>query len=153
MPKTILERFSEKWILHPYTGCWIWTGCSSRSYGQISHQGRLKKAHRVSYELYVGPVPEGEGYHGTCVCHVCDNTLCVNPAHLFLGTHSDNVRDMVEKDRQAKGEKLGMSKLTESDVIAIRADSRAERVIAADYPINRSTVGAVRRREIWRHLA
>ena len=157
MPKTILQRFNEKWILHPYTGCWIWTAhIASSGYGKIRHQGRIKRAHRLSYELHIGPIPEGGGYYETlCVCHHCDNPTCVNPDHLFIGSQADNLRDMADKGRGAPpfGENHGRSKLTESDVIAIRSDSRSLRAIAADYHIRHSTVGDIRLRKTWRHLA
>lgn len=94
------------------TGCWIWTGGVFRhGYGMFSpEKGKTKSAHRMSYELFVGEIP-GE----LCVCHKCDTPLCVNPAHLFLGTVADNARDMDNKGRRVKvnGEGHGRSKITE----------------------------------------
>jgi hypothetical protein len=77
--------------------CWIYTGClDHKGYGTISTEvhGRPRKAHRVCYEHHFGPIPEGHG-----VLHRCDTPACVNPAHLFAGTQTDNMRDMVAKGR------------------------------------------------------
>ena len=117
---TLLERFNAKWAENPETGCWDWTAAkSTHGYGQIRgvggrSSGKTLYAHRVSYELHVGPIPEGEGYHGICVCHRCDRPCCVNPEHLFLGTQTDNVRDMAGKGRRRT------SKLTQDEVDFIR---------------------------------
>jgi hypothetical protein len=79
--------------------CWPWTATvRSDGYGMIDVGGKMVGAHRVSWEIANGPIPVGGDYHGTCVLHRCDNPLCVNPSHLFLGTNDDNT-----KDRDAKG--------------------------------------------------
>jgi len=101
---TVKERFEDKVMPITETGCHIWTaGVDTSGYAMISIKGRSVKASRVSYEMYVGEIPKGYGYHGTCVLHKCDNRLCVNPDHLFLGSQKDNVLDMVKKNRQATG--------------------------------------------------
>lgn len=75
--------------------CWEWTGATDpNGYGRLAWNDRLWLAHRVSYTQHVGPIPDG-----ISVCHRCDNPPCCNPAHLFLGTHADNVRDMWAKGR------------------------------------------------------
>jgi hypothetical protein len=80
----------------PFAGCWLWTqSVKSYGYGQVQSRGVNYHAHRLAYALFVGPIPRG-----MFVCHVCDTPLCVNPAHLFLGTHSDNMRDARTKGRR-----------------------------------------------------
>ncbi len=95
---TLRTRFDCKHVADPSTGCWNWTGVRiPKGYGYISTGGRAGKnvcAHRVSFELNTGPIPKG-----LFVLHRCDNPSCVNPAHLFLGTQRDNIRDMVTKGR------------------------------------------------------
>ena len=93
---TLEERFWAKVDKRGPDKCWPWTGArNNREYGQIcigGHQGRLLLAHRVSWELAHGSIPKG-----MCVLHRCDNPLCVNPCHLFLGTHRENMEDSVRR--------------------------------------------------------
>ena len=100
--------------------CWPWTGTQNASlgYGQIGRGGMgagMAYAHRVSYELANGAIPDG-----MCVLHRCDNPPCVNPAHLYLGTIADNNRDAKAKGRTALGERNGQAKLTDEQVREIR---------------------------------
>jgi hypothetical protein len=108
-------------------GCWNCRGATNDGrYCVVAVNGRKTLAHRAAYELLVGPVPEGLE-----VCHRCDNTRCVNPEHLFLGTHLDNMRDMVAKGRQVRGERSPNAKLTDADVVDLRARRRAGASIAS----------------------
>ena len=83
------------------TGCWLWVGSLSSGYGSLKYKRRMWRASRLSWTLWHGPIPRGAGAHGTCACHHCDTRRCVRPIgrHIFLGTHTDNMRDMETKGR------------------------------------------------------
>ena len=129
-------------------GCWVWQlKLDSYGYGRTNVRSQPVKAHRASYEAFVGPIKAG-----ALVCHRCDNRACVNPDHLFLGTHADNSADMTKKSRQARGARLARSKLSEADVRAIRADARPHSKIAPLYGVSRTQIRYVRERKVWRHV-
>jgi hypothetical protein len=92
---TLKDRFEDKVSIEPNSGCWLWTGSlNDTGYGQLWVGSKSTRAHRLSYELHVGPIPEG--MH---VCHHCDNPPCCNPNHLFVGSHTDNMADKIKKGR------------------------------------------------------
>ena len=103
--KTLRERFEEKFVVDADSGCWLWSASRHRKgYGEFFMNGLVRKAHRVSFELHVGQIPAG-----LCVLHRCDTPPCVNPSHLFVGSHAQNMADMVEKGRVSRlyGDKNG----------------------------------------------
>lgn len=129
-------------------GCWEYAGGRTfDGYGQITVNGVGRRVHRVSYELYIGPIPSSK-----LVRHTCDNPACFNPQHLVLGTDKDNVADAIQRGRKALGAACKKSDLTDSDVRAIRSDTRPHRAIGADYGLCHATVGQIKRRKIWAHL-
>jgi len=139
--------------------CHLWTAAvDSKGYGQIKVDGKLALAHRVAWKLEYGRIPDGlidYGWAPLCVLHKCDNPLCVNPDHLFLGTHAANMLNMVEKNRQARGEQHGGHKLTEVDVRQIRRDCAGMtlREIAKKFGVySHSTIYKVLRGVTWKHV-
>jgi hypothetical protein len=143
--------------------CWLWTGNTrSDGYGTLCVNGKKTAAHRLSWILAHGEIPKGDGFHGTCVLHTCDNRKCVNPAHLFLGTQADNLGDMTQKGRALHprndtsfraGERHPNARLSETQVIAIRSDPRIEIQIARAYGVGLMTINHIRHRRTWKHVS
>lgn len=173
MPRGIyqrhLERIEERfwWKVQKTSDCWNWIGCKTSSgYGRIglgSRSAGVTNAHCVSWELANGPIPKGME-----VCHRCDNPACVNPEHLFLGTHSDNMRDSSRKGRlhfgerngmnlhpekRTRGERNGMAKLSQEEVNQIRKryieGDITQCDLATEYKIHQSTVSSIVNRRHW----
>jgi len=150
-----LVKVADRVILSA-SGCWEWTGNKlKRDYGRIDHGGRKYVLHRIIYRLCVGSLPPGR----VEVCHSCDNPPCCNPAHLFLGTHAENMRDSEAKGRNShraqKGQEKPQAKLTEEAVRDIRrrvAAGENGRIIAEDHGVSRATVSEIARRKKWRHV-
>lgn len=134
------------------TQCWEWTGnINDTGYGRLCFGGKVYLAHRIAWKLYQEErnLPAGNLMH---VRHSCDNPPCVNPTHLTLGTIQQNLLDMAEKGRQAKGEQHGMAKLTEADVRAMRASTEPISVLAAHHGVRYATAYAAIKGINWRHL-
>lgn len=152
----LIERLERHSIPEPNTGCQLWFSSSRNPYGHghMGVGGRTKMAHRVAWECYRGPIPQG-----ALVLHKCDTPGCINPNHLFLGTHQDNEDDKVRKGRQARGSKLahprargernGNSKLTADIVRSIRATDEPQRRIAERYGVTQAIISKIKRNEVW----
>lgn len=155
---TLLKRFNAKVDKRSVTGCWHWRGCiTSRGYGRIGTGKRgagILQAHRASYLLFNGDIPEG-----MVVCHSCDNPACVNPLHLFLGTQADNLADMRGKGRQGtriypRGAEHPQAKLSESQVHEIRqrlAAGETGVALATEYGVCNSTISMIHKERTWIH--
>lgn len=138
-----IERFAEKYVETP-CGCWEWqAGKKSNGYGQFTLNGKEERAHRASYKLFAGPIPDGQQ-----VLHKCDNPACVNPDHLFLGSVQDNMRDKVCKSRQQKGLTHPSCDLTENEVLEIKrmllSSEVMQKDIAAKFNVSQSTVSYIK---------
>lgn len=149
-----IARFYSKIRIMP-NGCHEWTGvCSGDGYAQISIGDTLMLVHRVAWEI-AHNLPPKTLQRWQFVCHRCDNRLCVNPDHLFLGTPKDNTQDAVRKQRIASGEKQGSAKLTDDDIREIRSlaqSGMSSGAIAKLFPVCSSTVRWVIRRGSWKHV-
>lgn len=159
--KSISDRFMDKVSKSP-DGCWLWTASVGTSgYGRFCLNGKIEKSHRVSYTLFIGNIPyvdDADG-RGTCIMHKCDNPLCVNPDHLFAGSHKDNMRDKSAKGRVVNnsllGEKHQNSKLTEIDVVDIRflaGNGIKPPQLSKEFLVSRSTIHSLLDGETWRHI-
>lgn len=153
--KPIATRFFKYVEQSIFGPCWEWKGPKdSHGYGTLNvgcfKKTRHKKAHRIAYQIFIGDFDES-----LFVCHKCDNPGCVNPAHLFLGTHIDNERDKCEKNRQQKGSKHWNSKLTEKDIINIRklyANKISQIEISRRFQVSQGCISRIVRMEDWKHV-
>lgn len=155
------------------TPCWVWIGTTNnKGYGRFSVKHIYYRAHRISYQIANGDVPDGKE-----ICHGCDNPPCVNPAHLFPGTHRENIMDAVRKgrngmtthpesvkrgteswssthlDRVARGIRIASAKLTAAQVLEMRAIPNPDRKeLAKRYGISPGMVWQILKRKWWRHI-
>ena len=139
LSKTNEEMFFRK--TRENGGCLEWIGATNNNgYGVTRHNKSVMLAHRASYLISKGDIPSG-----MCVCHKCDNPICVNPEHLFLGSHEDNMEDM-----RAKGRKW--SKLTFNDVCEIRSSNEKSDVLADKYNVSARAIRYARKSTNWMPL-
>lgn len=147
--------------------CWPWPRkLDATGRGRIWWNGRLMLAHRFMWTVLRGQIPDGR-----ILCHTCDNPACVNPSHLYAGTHADNMRDMRERGRSmakrhpelaralgvaagrantwSRGAGNPKARLTAEQASAIRMDKRPTRLVAAEYGVERTTIQRIRRGTLW----
>lgn len=156
LEKVLLSRIK----VDPSTGCWNYALRPAKSgYGGISYMGKGYLAHRLAAYVWLD-------FDYTCfsyktkssVCHKCDNKLCINPAHLFIGTYRDNIKDMLQKNRSnhAKGSRVNTSKLSEKQVLEIIELCKTNmryREIANKYKVTIQSVHAIGTGKNWKHLS
>lgn len=149
--KPLAERLLDKVIPEPNSGCWLFDGyVDAAGYGAIRERkksGKILKAHRASFVCFVGPIKKG--LH---VLHSCDTRCCVNPNHLWLGTHSDNMADMAKKGRSGSraGESHNKAKLNEKTVLNIFYSSIGCTTLSREIGISETTIKDIRNKKIWR---
>jgi|ERR1700734_88650 len=143
----------DKAMVQP-NGCWEYAGARyPTGYGQFTMEGKNVRAHRIAYLLCVDDIPEG-----LFVLHTCDNRACLNPDHLYVGTHEDNMKDRSTRNRQARhiGSTNGLSVLTEIKVkeikLLFREGKLSNREIAEEYDVGMSTIANIRIGRTWRHV-
>lgn len=147
------DRFWQKVVKGCPDQCWPWIGATNRGsrneYGSILRNGKMIGAHRASWEINHGTIAPG-----MCVLHRCDNPRCVNPAHLFLGTHAENMIDKASKGRapRVRGANHQSAKLTQGEVYAIRAAHGTQMEIAKRFHISQSHVQRIRTNQSWSDL-
>jgi hypothetical protein len=145
--KTIEHRPIE---IQLQSDCMVITNRQKTKAGYIQRRQRLIRTsyHRYIYELNYGPIPDG-----AIIRHSCNNPSCINPLHLKIGTHADNVNDRVVADRSAKGVRNGRSKLTEAQVLEIRSDTNTPLYeLAFMYNVSRKAISQIRKGNTWKHL-
>lgn len=154
-----MKRFWDK--VDKSGDCWEWTGAKfqDNGYGQFWFNGTTVRVHRFSWMIANGTIPDG-----LCICHTCDNPLCVNPDHLWLGTNKENTHDMMAKGRWknggmdggAKGERNSHSKIIEEDVRRIRESflfGATQNDLISIYPINQQSISNIINHKTWRDVA
>ena len=155
------KRLYSTSILNTETGCWEKEPTKKSRYPNITINGKMQRAHRVSYELYTRkPIPKG-----LCCLHKCDNPKCINPAHLFLGTHQENMTDMIKKGRDKKdgpkGTRCAQHILTEKQVIEIKKKLKQiahikktpERAaLGKQYNVSEAVIYHIDNNRTWKHI-
>lgn len=129
--------------------CIEWKGALYRGYGRLWRKGKVLQASRVAWEQANGPIPDGMS-----VCHRCNNKACTNPDHLYLASKKQ-ISLKAHRDglvAPAVGERHGLSKLTKTEVLEIRASDLSTRQLAHRYSVNPMTISHIRRRITWRHI-
>ena len=139
------------------TMCWTWHAAITKQYGHFRFNDKMVYAHRFSWYITHGVMPKNK-----CVLHRCDNTICVRPDHLFLGTQIDNIKDMMQKGRHNNkgsggppGEQSGTAKLSNIQVLQIRkafTSGASQASLSRKYKVSHGTIAAIVHRRSWKHI-
>ena len=152
MRRPTVEAHLARHTVEP-DGCWLWSGSlAGGRYGKFQFEGRTVAAHVAAWAVANGRWP----VDGEVVRHTCDRPACINPHHLTIGSHLDNMRDRNDRGRLARGERQGSSKLTVAKVVEIRqryADGEGCIQLGAAFNVHFSTINRVVNRDTWRHVA
>lgn len=133
----------------PTTGCWLFIGKQDKDgYGNLHNRsgGGDYKAHRISWESYRGPIPEGLD-----VAHHCDVRACINPSHLYIATRQQNLADRTARKREPRGERCNLSKLKKSEVEEIRASQQSVAYLSGKYAVSKAQIYRIKNRENWNY--
>lgn len=155
---TLRQRLAHYSRRDPVTGCVLWVASLKAGYGQLMWNRKPMHTHRLAWEDANGPIPAGKH-----VLHRCDTPACINPAHLWLGSHAENMADAARKGRQMSGEARSVvsprgadqwnSKLTAAEVREIRAAGGSYSTIARQFGVSKSNIVMIRTGKSWKHLA
>lgn len=152
------SRVNKDGPVHPIlkTKCWLWTGGHQPfGHGSFSDKGINIAAHRFSFILFFGEIPKTKNPLDNCICHKCDNPPCVNPEHLFLGSNAENLADMRNKGRRAKGEQINASVFADDDVRLIRKRVSAGegfRALGREFGVSHGAISNIYYRKTWKHV-
>ena len=151
IPDKYINKFWKFVDIIDLDSCWTWIRSKNTyGYGQLYILGKQILVHRISWMIYFGGIPDG-----LCVLHKCDNPSCVNPKHLFLGTSQENAKDRDEKHRNAYGERHGMSKLSEKEIIKIRKlrfDGYTIVKLGKIFGVDHTMISNICRNKNWKHI-
>ena len=144
----IKERLMNNFF-YSDNGCWIWNKClNQNNYGVIRARGKNYLAHRLSFEIFKKENPKNK-----FVCHKCDNPLCINPEHLFLGTQKDNLKDAKNKNRMINGESHYRSKLKINDILEIKKMCKSgitQKLISKKFNVSESNISKINSNKTWK---
>jgi len=148
----LIERFENQINKNGDNGCWLWTGeIAGHGGGVLRIGGQILSAYRLSYEIYSGEITKG-----LCVCHACDVRACVNPNHLWLGTHAENMADCAKKNRMHPGEASAQSKLKDEQVVQIvelyKTGNYSQQQLGDMFGVAHTIISGIITGKNWKHL-